>query len=468
MTTYSLTSPSLQRIRPVKVFLLIVVFFSIKNIFIALISPLPFIPFIIDVLDVILVYSFLLYWLGKRLSQRWAWRVTPLDGWFLLLGCSITLSTLLNDAFSSNAIKNVFVLLRYIAVYYLAANVSISPSERAQLRSLIIQLGQFLSVCAIVLYFLPSLNDAVDTFLRPTQSVIKKLGSVRLTFSTQAEFAAFLVIALTLYLFAHIEDKHIEKRSLRRKFLTLIRTLIFLCAIFTAYKRAFFITSLGMLVLFWLQRETDSRDRKMKILILTGCSMLVALTILFFPFWKTISASPLRPRLEEAPVTLFYTQLLSKDYWLRTSSASRGWSLLQFVPRFFASPYWLLGAGPDENLMRSTLASVHPELQRLLTYQGFEDVYWVAILAYYGVTGLSIIWSILGTLFFLTKRVVNHAQNEQERQDGKAFRIIALVFFLLSFTERLPELASTSFVFWLYAGLVVKSFLRIRYQDKTQ
>ena len=112
--------------------------------------------------------------------------------------------------------------------------------------------------------------------------------------------------------------------------------------------------------------------------------------------------------------------------------------------------------------MRITLATVDPDLGRLLVYQGFEDVYWAAALAYYGLSGLILLWIIGGKLFLLARRVAASANTWIEKTDAQILGMLVLITFLLSFVERVPELAIMSFIFWLYAGLVTNSHLRMR------
>ena len=329
---------------------LVMLYLTFRDVFITLFHSLPFSAFIANSLDVIVVSGFFLILIAGLIYQRPVWRLTPLDSWLILFGISLVISLVLNRTFSLRGLDNVVKLFRYLAVYYIAINSPCVIADRLLVRKFIIRLGLLLSLSAIVFYLLPLLNTKLEAFLSPAGRGIAKVGSVRLTFSTNAELAGFLVFALIVFLFStRFEKKRLTGRTSWAAIQRIIIITLFLFAIYTTYKRAFLLATLGVLFLYWWTHKRITRKMlAMSFLSLAGILMIL-LVMNTDPIIQLINAAgqPLGVRVEAFSSRLFLLQLLSPDYWHRVFAASRGWTISVFIPHFITSHYGLFGTGPD-------------------------------------------------------------------------------------------------------------------------
>ena len=124
-----------------------------------------------------------------------------------------------------------------------------------------------------------------------------------------------------------------------------------------------------------------------------------------------------------------------------------------------------LGFGPDETHAKlAILESARVPLQRLIAYKAFEDVYWVALLAYYGFAGTALFAWVLWKLFVAALRVLR-AGDPDQRALAAALAALLLVTVPLTFVVRTFEFRAFAFGFWMLAGLVAAADARIALTD---
>jgi len=433
---------------------------------------LPFGDQLANIMDLIILYAYFSFWLFLRLPFLLRWKRTPLDTGLFLLIISMSLSMLLNNALTLGAFDNILKLLRYLPVYYLITQLRLDAKDRWFFRNVIVKLGRFLSVSTIVFYIVHPLDVALEKLLSPIGLPLKKVGSVRLIFATQTELASFLLFALIVYLYSAKKARYPgQVKRLTKKLGFLLSISLFLFAIFATYKRAFLIAAFGVLLWYmWQHKHITQKNIVLGLLIVIG--IILALLGLFLSLgvenilqFLDASGAPLGVRESSVSVALFLAQLFSPIYWQKVFAASRGWTLFTFAPRFLTSQYWMWGTGPDGEIMRATVINRYPDLDKILVYQGFEDVYWVATMAYYGVMGLLLLWSIGFKLFMISRRMTNLAQDWVIKGDAQILSVLVFWTFIMGFIVRIPELAAISFIFWVYSGLVVSSYIQMRRQQ---
>ncbi|MEL6844870.1 MAG: hypothetical protein AAFP02_16805, partial [Bacteroidota bacterium] len=85
----------------------------------------------------------------------------------------------------------------------------------------------------------------------------------------------------------------------------------------------------------------------------------------------------------------------------------------------------------------------------------FDDSFWFAFLAYFGVIGTAIYGFILKRLYDAGKWLARVSSEPEYRILGATFGTLVVVTVLYTFVERTFRLRAFSFYFWLFAGLVV-------------
>lgn len=465
MTVSPLTSDSNKGLRAFSIILLLVAYLPARSVFSRLlmsVSPAQALAENFIEITILLLLGWLFL---QRLRVGRGFVRTPLDIPLFLLFLVVLLSIIVNQRFNADAARNAVSFLRYISIYYLVVNLYISEKDITGLFSTIVLLGIGVSILTIILYFVPSLNAALEGFFQPIYKQSLKIGSVRGVFPT-GELALYLLIALVVYLGLYRRKLSIINIAI---FEVLIPAL-FIMGIFATYKRAALLLSLPVLWVFWTQQQFSRRSKTI--------TQVLTYILFFFVFagllvvdlpqsvTETISSAGrhLDVRTVQVEVSTFLLQLFSPLYWQRVAIASRGWSVLVVVPRVLTSPYVLLGLSPDSEYMRLTLARHYSDLQRIVSYVGFEDVYWVALLTYYGILGLICFSFVLFRLFRLAKRIPLISTNSLHVQTSSIYRTLLMGFILFGFVERTPEIPSTSLLFWLFSGIMTRLYMQLRLQ----
>jgi hypothetical protein len=115
-----------------------------------------------------------------------------------------------------------------------------------------------------------------------------------------------------------------------------------------------------------------------------------------------------------------------------------------------------LGFGPDEEHAKERiLAAGGAGLQRLIAYRAFEDVHWVALLAYYGFLGLAAFVLLLLRLLGAALRARALASDPVERALAAVLVALLVLVFPLSFLAPTLDFRAFAYPFWLLAGLVL-------------
>jgi hypothetical protein len=139
---------------------------------------------------------------------------------------------------------------------------------------------------------------------------------------------------------------------------------------------------------------------------------------------------------------------------------ARGWFIVIIGQTLSKSGSWF-GFGPDLSTAVEKMSYVlfkATDIAKLERDQDvFYDAYWFAQLAFYGITGLLLYWSILFLLYKESWAVLNRGILAIDRYLATVFCTLVIVSFIYSFVERLFMLRVFSFYFWLFAGLVANA-----------
>ena len=115
----------------------------------------------------------------------------------------------------------------------------------------------------------------------------------------------------------------------------------------------------------------------------------------------------------------------------------------------------VIGYGPDQNFAIKQLNEAHnTRLYKTLTKEGFEHVYWVALLCYTGLAGVIAVGWLGVRLAWTCAAVARGADGDTVvRWAGLAGLCVVLQCAVLMWFNRVPEIRAFSFYFWLLPAL---------------
>lgn len=407
----------------------------------------------------LLLYALFVRVVIVRMARGQGLRRTPLDvplGLFVL----IALGTLVASRGALfGGLLNIRVLLRYVAVFYVAVNMDLSAREIRWILGAIVAAGilegaialaQFVGGPSLRAFFSPPLGVSASLGeLNLTEFAnTLKIGAVAGTIGKPAALGLFLIVAVTIALALW------QERTLS---LTLAAPgiLVMIGGIVVAYKRG---ELLLMALAFALFLLFNLRLRS-RIYSLIGIMLVFVIAFSMVALSLQQADELIQPREQQLGIAEHFQQLLTRNFWAHTVQFSRGWLLVN-VGGHMIEEARLIGYGSDTVRARELLIQEDPSLERLTTFKVFEDVYWVAMLVYYGILGLVVfltgyartVWNLLPSI----DRPGIHAAV------GTAAAIIAIVTLPAAFLERVFELRAYSFYLWLLLGLATSLVVRSR------
>lgn len=375
----------------------------------------------------------------------------------------VLLSILINGSPLMGSLYNIRPFARYIVLFYLVANSALSERRITILLRIILGVGIF-QVTAGVIQWLGG-TPAFDFFL-PREATLtiggfvkeyrllelgREIGSVYGTLGDTVIYGIFMILVLIVYL----------SRIRRLEYLNLLGAIILFFFIARSYSRAAtFSALLAGGAWFYFHHGWKKTLR------------LAVATVLIFGILLAV-ANPfnleyVNPRKARVGLVGNVTGVFSGSY-VRVAQKQRLGALIGNVPTVLVNKP-ILGYGADQNTTIEGLnVSKRSYLLKILSKSGFKDVYWVAILCFYGILGLGFFALIFYRLFraalSLYKRAVSPssvvdagapASNVTQRIAIIMLCLVAVTVFLLFFNRTL-EYRGYGFYFWLCAGLMFAS-----------
>lgn len=375
----------------------------------------------------------------------------------------VLLSILINGSPLIGSLYNIRPFARYIVLFYLVANSALSERRITTLLRIILGVGIF-QVTAGVIQWLGG-TPAFDFFL-PREATLtiggfvkeyrllelgREIGSVYGTLGDTVIYGIFMILVLIVYL----------SRIRRLEYLNLLGAIILFFFIARSYSRAAtFSALLAGGAWFYFHHGWKKTLR------------LAVATVLIFGILLAV-ANPfnleyVNPRKARVGLVGNVTGVFSGSY-VRVAQKQRLGALIGNVPTVLVNKP-ILGYGADQNATIEGLnMSKRSYLLKILSKSGFKDVYWVAILCFYGILGLGffalIFYQLFRAAFSLYKRAVSPssvvdagtpASNVTQRIAIIMLCLIAVTVFLLFFNRTL-EYRGYGFYFWLCAGLMFAS-----------
>ena len=377
----------------------------------------------------------------------------------------VLLSMLVNRSPLVGSLYNIRPFARYIVLFYLVANSALSERRITTLLRIILGVGVFQLVAGIVQWV--GGTPAFDFFL-PRESTLtiggftkeyrllelgREIGSVYGTLGDTVIYGVFMILVLIIYL----------SRIRRLEYLNLLGAAILFFFIARSYSRAAtFSALLAGGAWFYFHHGWKKTFR---LALATGL-VFGLLLVVVNPF----SLEYINPRKARVGLVGNVTGVFSGSY-VRVAQKQRLGALIGNVPTVLVNKP-ILGYGADQNTTIERLnMSKRSFLLKVLSKNGFKDVYWVAILCFYGILGLGFFALIFYQLFRAALRLYKRSIDPSSTvaaglvpvRSGVTQRIaiimlclVAVTVFLLFFNRTL-EFRGYGFYFWLCAGLMFAS-----------
>lgn len=421
------------------------------------------IPVALRFVPELVLYGLLVYVCGMRLIKGHSLRRTPIDFPVAAFFIATAISIVLNSSPIVGSIINMRTIWRYLSVFYIVVNLDISFRELRQLLKglRIVVIAQ--AFIGSIQYFLPaSFNQA---FFAPRGFEIGdyegkslaadgnlKVGATAGTFSDSAVLSAFLLVGLSLFLSGAFALGNGLLPSTTD--IGSLGTIMF--GIFASKKRAALAIALitPLLVLYVLNRRKDLVNTTW----LYGALGLVGILSIAVLVGSIESFSGADDRQKSIDLSTYFLQVFSPEYWRQSNEEARGWFMRVILDGIFSTHSWF-GFGPDfehtQDSIRATLSTATDMAKLERDAPVFDDSFWFAFIAYFGIIGTAIYGFILKRLYDSARWLARVSTRPELRTLGATFATLVFVTVLYTFVERIFRLRAFSFYFWLLAGLVV-------------
>lgn len=418
---------------------------------------LKFVPLPSEIINLIRIvpefflYGLCLFILSRKFLNRQELKRTPIDIVVIAFFVSFIISIIVNKASIPESIELFRTNFRYLSVFYILVNINISPERIGLFLRAIRTCGLIQAAIASIQFFLPDNVNRI-LFARPgTKAYIAgatKSGASFGTFGDPSNLSSFLLLTSIVFLiYVYIQPINFIPMGQN-----LGGVLTFVFGLFASKKRA----ALMLLILGFLGILFYLRNRK-NLAIIVWISAVSAL--LFDLTSSTILHISLT---EDFDVLSYFTEIFSGAYWEKTANSSRGFLIIRIVSGLIHSQSWF-GFGPTPEAVQAGITNalnlnIAEQKQLDWTMYVLEDPYWFAILAYFGIIGLSLYWLIFLRLFQASKFLVKFSSNQEYKALGITFCSVCVIAFLYAFIERIFKLRGFTFYFWVLAGLVVNAY----------
>ena len=384
--------------------------------------------------------------LGKFLRGRLP--RTSLDPMVVLFLFIAVASLTLNRSPIIGALINVRKLVRFVLVYYLVVYARLSPGQVRRITRVlilvgVIQVGVGLAqVCSrgVINPWLQPRSGGIELFGFTREFTLvergREIGSTFGTMGDTVPYAEFLLVLLAVLL---------TRGKVRRKLWWMWITIgLVLVCIAVSYVRAAYLAAVAIIWVIYGARKGWVPISLLAVLLLIPAVLLL---LLLRP------ARYVNPRFEETGIWNSLAGVFTSDY-IERAQKNRLSSLLEVAPTVLINRPWL-GYGPDEETAVERLVRSRTHfLSKQWTRKGFKDVYWVALLVFYGVPGLMVMLWLFGHLFWRAYWIYRSSGWMLTRQIALAQMALVVATALLLFFNRALEFRGFAFYFWLLPGLV--------------
>ena len=376
---------------------------------------------------------------------------TPLDLPIIGFYAVVFLSMVINNSPLMGSLYNIRPVARYIVLFYLVVN---SPLSQQRIQTLIrvilcigvVQLGvglvQWFGGPTIYDLFLPRATTLeVAGFSKDYRllEIGREIGSIYGTLGDTVIYGVFMIIILTIFL----------SRIRRLEYLNLLGIGILLLFIARSYSRAATFSAMLACVVWYFFQYGWKKTLRLSLIVLLLFSVLLAIV-------NPFDLEYVNPRKARVGLTGNITGVFSGSY-VRVAQKQRLGALIGNVPTVLVNKP-LLGYGADQNTTIEKLnMSRRSYLLKILSKKGFKDVYWVAILCFYGLLGLGLFMFIFYRLFKAALELYKRTLSKYTKELAMVMLCLVVVTVFLLFFNRTLEFRGYGFYFWMCAALMFVS-----------
>jgi len=405
----------------------------------------------------IYIYSAFVGVLLHKIAFHQAFRKTPIDKSFLyFVGVVFVSSFFINQSNLVAAVMNLRPLIRYVVLFYLIANLNFSAKQVESLVRTIIFIGVFEMFVGLLQLIS---GNALDVYLFPKESVLSLFGQTRhfsLIQKGRETGAIFGTLGDTIYyahylLFSLLVFLTNEKGKAATKAGFILASFVF---IGYSFSRITFYAGILSLMFFYLYTH-----RLRRIVIISSVTLLILVAGILFSL--TVQSSLSQVRLQDKTRSAISQELLdifTKDFYER-ARGNRLESLLRIAPTILANNP-LFGFGFDRDNAISQINTARPSF--LSKYIGmwekgyFNDVYWVALLAYSGLLGVGLFFYMLLSLGRFAWKTYRKLDLDVTTRDlGLVVSILTPITIIMLFSNQILNFRIFGFYFWFLSGLLV-------------
>ena len=371
--------------------------------------------------DFFIVVIFCLYLMAGFFKNK---LTIPNLAWVIFLLFSV-FSFLMSYATFPGYFTKMWVLMRYIFLYFILINLKISQKELDRFYLLV----GFCFCLQIVIGLLQLLDiPVINLFFKAREGTLKIIvpeETIKGTFKFGVLYGFFIMVSFII-LYPYIKNPFLK--------LVLFTTAI----IFSYYSgsRLVFLGIVGFIVYMY--------HRKNKFLIF--------FTICAFSLF--IFMSSMVTEVENIGSLL---GLFSIDFWTASLSSGR-LGIFNIFPMFFGASVKeiLFGFSYDVVGITSFLYQDYNNLSAILRNNaivGIEDVYWIAFLYYYGILGSLLFANFYFGIMKRMKRLFLISQGSNYSTYIKSIRYLLIFSFLAGFVNQVFYIKTFAFYFWVFAAV---------------
>ena len=216
-----------------------------------------------------------------------------------------------------------------------------------------------------------------------------------------------------------------------------------------SYSRAATFSGILACVVWFFFQYGWKKTLRLSLIVLLIFSVILAIV-------NPFDSEYVNPRKAKVGLTGNITGVFSGSY-VKVAQKQRLGALIGNVPTVIVNKP-LLGYGADQNTTIDRLnKSKRSFLLKILSKKGFKDVYWVAILCFYGVLGLGLFMLIFYKLFTASFKLYKTTISKFTKEIAMVMLCLVVVTVFLLFFNRTLEFRGYGFYFWMCAALMFVS-----------
>ena len=399
----------------------------------------------------LIIYALFARVLYIHYNQGLSLKKTPIDPLLALFFVSSIISVVVNQSNPIRSLNYLRLVWRYLSIYYIIVNIYIPIKKIDYILSYLRRMGILQGLITSIQFFIPA-NLKVALAAGECRKALSKGASCG-SFIDSATLSGFLLITI-IVLIAHCLRKEKYNFSPRQIFAFVSLSLF---GLFASKKRAALVVAA---VIPALAFSLLKRRKIYRIYLWVGFSLMIILVFVVPILVNSLGLVTQDSLSVQSDVSSYFLRLFSSEYWGDFFLNARGWFLAN-IWRTVIQAGHIFGLGPDLSKVIDHMSLSLDKATDIVKLQRdqfvFYDPYWFAQLAFFGIPGLGLYWSVLWSLYKTSLDLVDRSLTKEYSYLGVIFCVLIVVGFLYSFVERLFMLRTFSFYFWMIAGLVVNT-----------